>query len=196
MAKDQQIDRYRKPDSLVRGVGGKTDAELYVGAVAAVKVIRFATPSFLCEQCGCGVLQAMRLLDLMVENRLGILRRSFRGSLFEYMDSVVEEVDYRGPRVQQTLPLGDLPFEGKPVEVAARPAPQAIATERSLSISKKDGLTFAQHLRPVIDGIALNDQNQRVSKSVLTALYLCLTEDRVGAVDVGSPDRALSGARF
>jgi hypothetical protein len=173
-----------------------TDADLYPRAVAAVRMSRVAAPSLLCEQFGCGVTQASRLLDLMVENRLGVLRRSFRGSLFEYHEGVADELDYRGPRVQQALPLGDLPPSGDVPVAVARSSSHTSTAKRSRAIEDDDARRFAEHLRPVIDGIAANDQERRLSRSVLTALYLCLTENDVEIANESAPGLALSDTRF
>ncbi|WP_244131271.1 DNA translocase FtsK [Burkholderia gladioli] len=99
------IDHYAKPDDQVPGVtGGKTDAELYPLAVSIVLEHKRASVSLVQRTCRCGYNQAARLLELMVENRLGVIRRDDCKGFFEFDATVAVESGYSGPREQMTLP--------------------------------------------------------------------------------------------
>ncbi|AQH05622.1 hypothetical protein A9R05_42125 (plasmid) [Burkholderia sp. KK1] len=99
------IDHYAKPDDQVPGVtGGKTDAELYPHAVAIVLEHKRASVSLVQRTCRCGYNQAARLLELMVENRLGVIRRDDCKGFFEFDATVAVESRYSSPREQMTLP--------------------------------------------------------------------------------------------
>lgn len=99
------IDHYAKPDNQVPGVtGGKTDAELYPHAVAIVLEQKRASVSLVQRTCRCGYKQAARLLELMVENRLGVIRRDDCKGFFEFDATLAAETGYVGPREQMTLP--------------------------------------------------------------------------------------------
>lgn len=98
------IDHYAKADDQIPGVtGGKTDAELYPLAFAIVREQKRASVSLVQRTCRCGYNQAARLLELMVENRLGVIRRD-DGKGFEFDATVAAETGYSGPREQTALP--------------------------------------------------------------------------------------------
>lgn len=79
------IDRYAKPDDQLPGVtGGRTDAELYPHAVAIVLTQKRASISLVQRTCRCGYNQAVRLMELMVQNRLGVSRSADRTGFFEF----------------------------------------------------------------------------------------------------------------
>lgn len=99
------IDHYVKPDNQVPGVtGGKTDAELYPQAVAIVLEQKRASVSLVQRTCRCGYNQAARLLELMVENRLGVIRRDDVKGFFEFDATLAAETGDVGPRGQMALP--------------------------------------------------------------------------------------------
>ncbi|HIH2744994.1 TPA: DNA translocase FtsK [Burkholderia lata] len=99
------IDHYAKPDNQVPGVtGGKTDAELYPHAVAIVLQQKRASVSLVQRTCRCGYNQAARLLELMVENHLGVIRHGDRHGFFEFDATLAAEAGYVGPREQMALP--------------------------------------------------------------------------------------------